>query len=120
MTTYADRALETTTTTGTGDMTTAGAVTGYRTLNAAVGTGVMVDYCIVAVDASGVPTGDWEAGMGYLSASTTFVRANPKSGSAATPISFAAGTKRIFITQIADNVADHGMITACYTGQNMP
>lgn len=112
MTQYADRAMETTTTTGTGNITTAGAVAGFQTLNTAVGTNVPVDYSVAAVDASGVPTGEWETGEGYLSASTTFVRDRPRAGSAATPVSFSAGTKRIFITLVAAQVQGLGNIEA--------
>ena len=120
MPTYADRALETSTTTGTGSITTAGAVVGYRALNTALGTNIETDYSITAVDANGIPTGEWEAGRGYLSGATTFVRAYPMSGSAATPVNFSAGTKRIFITQIADGVLEYGCVIACATGQNLP
>ena len=101
---FFDRCLETTTTTGTDNITTAGAVTGFRTLNAAYGTNVLIPYCIEAVDGSGVPTGDWETGKGYLSASTTFVRAVTASSNSNALVNFAAGTKRIFATQIASGI----------------
>ena len=96
---YMDRCLETTTTTGTGNITTAGAVAGFRTLNTAYGLNVWIPYCIEAVDASDIPTGDWEVGVGYLSGTTTFVRDTVKASSNADAlVSFAAGTKRIFAT----------------------
>lgn len=101
MSRYVDRVMETSTTTGTGDITLAGAVAGYQTWNTGLGTQVFTDYTIVAVDANGTPTGEWEVGEGYLSASTTLVRAVPTAGSAATPVSFSAGTKRVFITLAA-------------------
>jgi hypothetical protein len=109
---YADRVLETSTTTGTGDITLAGAVTGYRTFNAAIGTQVNFDYCIVAVDGSGVPTGDWEVGEGYLSASTTLVRSVLLSSSTGAAVSFSAGTKRVFITHPAEEVIGKGFAVA--------
>ena len=96
MSTYADRVLETSTTTGTGAITLAGAVTGFRAWSPALALNVQTDYVIEGVDASNVPTGEWETGVGYLSASTTLVRQIPKAGSAATPVSFSAGTKRVF------------------------
>lgn len=105
--------METSTTTGTGDITLAGAVTGYRTFNAAIGTNVITDYCIEGVDANGIPTGEWETGEGYLSTSTTLVRLNPESGSAAVPVSFTAGTKRVFITYLAEETEGKGRILAC-------
>lgn len=100
--------METSTTTGAGNFTTAGAVTGYQTFNTALGLNVMTDYCIEAVDASGVPTGEWEVGEGYLSASTTLVRHVPLSGSAVTPVNFSAGTKRVFITHAAEETDGKG------------
>jgi hypothetical protein len=100
---YFDRCLETTTTTGTGDITTAGAIAGFRTLNSAYGTGVNIPYCIEAVDASGVPTGDWETGQGTLSTTTNFQRTRVYASSNANAlVSFAAGTKRIFATVPAE------------------
>ena len=118
MSKYIDRVLETSTTTGTSDFTLAGAVTGYQTFNTAIGTNVTTDYAIVGVDGSGVPTGQWEVGEGYLSASTTLVRATPLSGSAATPVNFSAGTKRVFITQSASEVQGKGNVLAMSLGWN--
>ena len=71
-----------------------------------------------ALDGSGVPTGQWEVGEGYLSASTTLVRATPLSGSAATPVNFSAGTKRVFITQSASEVQGKGNVLAMSLGWN--
>jgi hypothetical protein len=53
-----DRVQETTTTTGTGSVTLAGAVTGYQTF-AAVGDGNTTYYCIA--DQGGA---NWEVGIG--------------------------------------------------------
>jgi len=118
---YADRVLETTTTTGTGDVTLAGAVTGYRTINAAQGTGVFFDYAIVAVDGSGVPTGDWETGQGYLSGSTTLVRARIfASSNAGSAVNLAAGTKRVFITISQQRGFTQGQAAARTAGMEMP
>lgn len=109
MSKYADRVMDTSTTTGTGNITLSGTpVTGYRDFNTVFGTSVTFDYAIVAVDGSGVPTGEWEVGEGYLSASTTLVRATPLSGSASTPVSFSAGTKRVFATLSASDVVGKG------------
>ena len=112
MSTYADRVLETSTTTGVGSITTAGAVAGYRTFNTAIGLNVVTDYAIVAVDANGVPTGEWEVGEGYLSGATTLVRQVPLSGSAATPVNFSAGTKRVFITASAEEISSKNRVLA--------
>ena len=42
-------------------------------------------------------SGEFETGVGYLSASTTLVRELPQDGSAALPVNFSAGTKQVFI-----------------------
>lgn len=120
MSTYRDRVLETSTSTGTGDITLAGAITGYRTFNNALGLNVRTDYCIVSVDGSGVPTGEWEVGNGHLSGTTTLVRSNPLSGSASVPVSFTAGTKRVFITHSANELISKGRVVAGYMGANLP
>lgn len=103
MPSFADRVKETATTTGTGDFTLAGASTGYRTFNSGFGVGPPFYYCIEAVDGSGVPTGDWEVGIGWLSASTTLVRNQVLSNSAGTTalINFSAGTKNVFADMAA-------------------
>ena len=89
-----DRVKETTSTTGTGTLTLAGASTGFQSF-AAVGNGNTTYYCIV--DNS---TGAWEVGIGtYTSAGTTLSRttilSSSNSGSA---VNFAAGLKDVFVT----------------------
>lgn len=99
---FADRVKETTTTTGTGNITTAGAVTGYQSFNNAFGTGVTFEYTIEAVDGSGVPTGDWEVGEGHLSGSTTLVRDTVYTSSNSNAlVNFSAGTKNVFCSIMA-------------------
>lgn len=99
---FVDRCMETTTTTGTGNITTAGAVAGYRTLNTGYGLNVFIPYCIEAVDANGVATGEWETGEGTLTGTTTFVRSVVKdSSNAGALVNFSAGTKRIFASLTA-------------------
>ena len=94
MSTFDDRVKETTTTTGTGNVTLGGAVTGFQTFNTAFGQNVQFEYFIEAVDANGVPTGDWEVGDGYLSASTTLVRDQVRrSSNSNAAVNFSAGTK---------------------------
>jgi hypothetical protein len=93
---YADRVKDTSTTTGTGNLTLSGtAPTGYQSFNTAFGTGVYFPYTIAAGS-------EWEVGEGHLSASTTLVRdtvwASSNSGSA---VSFSAGTKDVFCTVAA-------------------
>lgn len=89
---YADLVEETTTTTGTGDITLAGAsAAGLRTFNAAVGTNRLFSYAIGEDSQS-----EWEVGMGYLSGSTTLVRQRVHASSnAGALVNFSAGTKRV-------------------------
>jgi hypothetical protein len=110
---FFDRVMETTTTTGTGDITTAGAVTANRTLNNSAGTNVLFDYVIEAIDASGIPTGDWELGKGYMSASTTLVRYVVKlSSNSNALVNLSAGTKRVYITLPSYEIQSNGHIVA--------
>src|SRR5574343_717147 len=92
----ADRVLETSTTTGTGTLTLAGAVTGYQTF-AAVGDGNTTPYCIFGVDADGIPTGQWETGIGtYASSGTTLARTTVQASSNSNnAVNFSAGTKYV-------------------------
>lgn len=99
-----DRVLETSTTTGTGDFTLAGAVTGFRAFSA-----VMTSpsdtcyYGIEAVDGSGVPTGEWETGLGTYSAANTLTRTTVlESSNGGAAVNFSAGTKRVFIAALAN------------------
>lgn len=94
---YDDRVKETSTTTGTGNLTLAGAVTGFVSFNSAFGTGVTFWYAIEEVDASGVPNGAWEVGLGNLSNATTLVRDIViRSSNANALVNLAAGTKNVF------------------------
>lgn len=91
----ADRVRETSTTTGTGNFTLAGAVTGYITFNTGITAGNTTYYCIVNQT---VPS-EWEVGFGTLSNSTTLVRTDPTASSNSNnAVNFSAGTKDVFIT----------------------
>lgn len=120
MSIFADRVKETSTTTGTGDITTAGAVTGFRTFSAAFGTNAFFNYCIEAVDGSGVPTGDWEVGLGRLSAGTTLVRFRVYASSNANAlVNFSAGTKYVFCVFSAQRGYTQGQAVARIMGMEM-
>lgn len=90
----ADRVKETSTTTGTGSYTLAGAATGFRAFSAVCATNDTVYYA--AADQSGA---GWEIGLGTLTASTTLARttiiASSNSGSA---VNWSAGTRYIFLS----------------------
>lgn len=93
-----DRVKETTTTTGTGALTLAGAMTGFRAFSSVCTTNDTLYYALQAVDASGNPSGDWEVGFGTYSGSNTLTRTtvldSSNSGSA---VNLAAGTKQVWI-----------------------
>lgn len=110
----ADRVKEATTTTGTGAITLAGAATGFRTFNAAIGVGPDTYYCIVGA------TGEWEIGEGYLSNSTTLVRETVSSSSNANAlVNFSAGTKDVFVTFPAYKMQTRGQVFARCSGLTM-
>jgi hypothetical protein len=90
----ADRVQETTTTVGTGTLNLSGAVTGFQTFVAGIGTGNTTLYCIE--DGT-----DWEVGLGTVTdgspdtLSRTTILASSNGGSA---VNFGAGTKNVFCT----------------------
>lgn len=101
---FADRILETTTTTGTGAIALAAAVTGYRRFADAPGmtTGDTCYYSIFAVDSNGNPSGDWETGLGTYSSANTLTRTTPQaSTNGGAAVNFAAGTKYVMLTPTA-------------------
>ena len=87
-----DRVNETSTTTGTGTFTLAGAVTGFQTF-AAIGNGNTTYYTIVLQGGS-----EWEVGLGtYTSSGTTLSRDTILSSSNSNnAVNFSAGTKNVF------------------------
>ena len=121
----ADRVKETSTTTGNGVFTLAGAATGFQSF-AIVGNGNTTFYCI-----AGQGTSEWEVGIGtYASAGTTLTRTTVLSNSSATEpsaLSFAAGTKDVFVTYPSEksvNLDASGNATALgtpvtFTGTNI-
>ena len=111
-----DRVKETTTTTGTGDITLLGAVAQFVGLNAAFGLNRWIDYAIVGQTGT-----EWETGRGYLSGASTLVRARPNDGSAGVGVlvNFSAGTKDVFNTLIARSVTTKGQIQATSLGAGL-
>ena len=95
-----DRVKETTTTTGTGAVSLAGAVTGFETFAAGVGNSNTTYYCIAHQTAA-----EFEVGLGTLDGDSsdltrTTVISSSNSDSA---VDFAAGTKDVFCTIPARN-----------------
>jgi hypothetical protein len=112
-----DRVKETTTTTGTGAVSLAGAVTGFETFAAGVGNSNTTYYCIAHQDQA-----EFEVGLGTLDGDSsdltrTTVISSSNSDSA---VNFSSGTKDVFCTIPAsklifedgsNNVAFGGAIT---------
>ena len=90
----ADRVRETSTTTGTGNFTLAGAVTGYQTFDAVLDTSDTTYYTIA--DQSGA---NFEVGIGTFTAPATLARTTILSSSnGGSVVTFGAGTKDVFIS----------------------
>ena len=112
-----DRVKETTTTTGTGAVSLAGAVTGFETFAAGIGNSNTVYYCIAHQDQA-----EFEVGLGTLDGDSsdltrTTVISSSNSDSA---VDFSSGTKDVFCTLPAsklifedgsNNVAFAGAVT---------
>lgn len=102
----ADRVLESTTTTGTGPLTLAGAYAGFRAFSAVCATNDTVNYVAEAIDGNGNPTGDWEVGLGTYSGANTLTRTTVlASSNAGAAVNFAAGTKRVMSDIPASRIA---------------
>ena len=99
----ADRVQETSTTTGTGTLTLAGAVSGYQTFSAGIGNGNTCYYTIQST------TGAWEVGIGTVGAGT-LARTTLISSSTGGAVSF-SGTLTVFVTYPAEK-AVYGESTA--------
>lgn len=118
-----DCVVETSTTTGTGDITLAGAVTGFKTFSDVCVVGSRVYYLIEGIDGSGDRTGEWETGYGTYSGVNTLARTTvQKSSNAGAAVNFSAGTKRVMIALTAGCVAHRGALVykaANLTAQNL-
>lgn len=104
----ADRVLETTTTTGTGNITVAGAIAGFGALSARLAVSDTFDYAIFAVDGSGAPTGAWETGVGTYTGTNQFSRSVRQSSNADALVNFASGTKYVALTLTTSAIAALG------------
>jgi hypothetical protein len=110
-----DRVKDTTTTTGTGNITVSGtAPTGFRTLSAvATADG---DTLFLAI----VGGAEWETSLATRVSANVYTRttilASSNSGSA---VSFAAGTKDVFLTLPATRVADDTAYASTWNGDTI-
>lgn len=92
-----DRVKETTTTTGTGAITLAGAASGFRAFSAIATNGDTVYYCIAHQSAA-----EWETGLGTWGTGGTLTRTTViASSNGGAAVNFSAGTKDVFCGPIA-------------------
>jgi hypothetical protein len=87
-----DRVKETSTTTGTGTLTLAGAVSGFETFSSAIGNTNTTYYSIVNSN------GEFEVGLGTVSAGALSRDTIISSSNSDAAVDFSAGTKNVFCT----------------------
>jgi hypothetical protein len=100
---FYDRVKDTTTTTGTGNVTLSGsAPSGFITFGSVFASTDSVPY---AIDDG---AGNWEVGIGILSAPTTLQRTTVLSSSNANAlVNFGAGSKTVWCDLPASNIEDY-------------
>ena len=113
-----DRVKETSTTTGAGDISLAGAATQFVSFQSRYAIGEYLPYAIIGQTGT-----EWETGTGQLTASSTLARilVNASSNSDSL-VSFSAGTKDVFVTATADfmdSLTPIGLATATSNGFNL-
>jgi len=106
-----DRVQETSTTTGTGTFTLAGAVSGFQSFSA-IGNANTTYYAIVGGT-------EWEVGLGtYTSSGTTLSRDTIlESSNGGTAVNFSAGTKNVFVTYPAEEAVYQDATGTAYAPQ---
>jgi hypothetical protein len=107
-----DRVKETSTTTGTGTFSLAGAETGFESFVSGVGNG-NVTYYAISLDG----TSEWEVGIGTVTSGTpdtlsrTTIISSSNSDAA---VNFSAGTKTVFCTLPATRTPSAGMTATTF------
>lgn len=116
-----NRVLETSTTTGTGAYTLAGAVAGYRTASGAgIANGETFEGYVEDVDANGIPLGGFEVGLYTWGTGGILTRTRiDDSSNAGAAVSWAAGTRRIGLSPIARSLSNLYPITKNYIGTRL-
>jgi hypothetical protein len=106
---FYDCVRETTTTTGTGNVTLDGAVADFFTLNSVIGLNESFSYCIHNASRT-----ELEIGAGYLSSATVLVRVQVfNSTNANQLVSFTTGPKQVLVTfpaALATNIYNANII----------
>jgi len=112
-----DRVKETTTSTGTGNITLAGAATRYVTFASIFSAGdEQIPYVI-----EGQTGSEWEVGLGtYVSANTLRRDLVYASSNAGSLVNFSAGTKDVFLTGSARVLQSGGRQMANARGYYLP
>lgn len=110
-----DRVKETSTTTGTGTITLAGASTGFQSFSV-IGNGNTTFYSIVDSGA-----GTWEVGLGtYTSSGTTLSRDTVlESSNSGSLVNFGAGSKDVFCTYPAERAVTTDSVDPAGTAVSM-
>ena len=101
---FGDRVKETSTTLGTGTLDLAGPTLGFQSFVSAIGDGNECFYTIVDT-----VSGSWEVGRGTVTDAATDTLSRDSvidSSNAGSLVSFAAGTKEVFVTAPAPVVAE--------------
>ena len=114
---YKDRVKETTTTTGQGTLTLAGAVTGFQAFSV-VGNSNTCHYTLLDADGAG-----WEIGVGtYTLSGTTLARTTVLTSSAGgtTKITLSAGTHTVFLTPDATAIGFTDIANTFTAQQTVP
>ena len=106
-----DRVQETSTTTGTGTITLAGAVSGFQSFSA-IGNANTTYYAIVGGT-------EWEVGLGTYTSSGTLLSRDTilESSNGGTAVNFSAGTKNVFVTYPAEEAVYQDATNTAYAPQ---
>jgi hypothetical protein len=111
-----DRVKETTTTTGTGDLTLAGAVAQFQAFSAVCADLDQVPYAIVGQTGT-----EWEVGIGTWHAGNTLTRTRVlASSNAGALVVLSAGTKDVFLDWPATHGREHPFNAIQATDQYLP
>ena len=106
MISYKDNIQVTSTTTGTGTLTQAAAVTGFAA-PASGDDGKTFTIMVKGVDGSGIPTGEWElCESTYTHSGTTWSRGTLLDSSTGSRVTFSAGTKHIAVVFASPQIID--------------
>ena len=115
---FADRIKETSTTTGTGNLTLAGAVAQFKSFASRFATNERFFYAIVGQTGT-----EWEVGEGEVSGTALIRSRIYASSNSDLVVSLSAGTKDVFCThpgQFVNETPTFGEMLASIAGANMP